>query len=170
MELCNCMGKERTNKSYLTGAEINKFKTILLAKRNEILSNVTCMEDETLRKERSDLSNLPFHMADMGSDNYEMENTLGLVDSERKLIEEIDDALERIEDGTYGICEGTGEPIPKERLKAIPWARYCVACARLLEKGLLNKTETLNNVTYDYESADGSSEDEQQFSQRVEKP
>jgi RNA polymerase-binding protein DksA len=164
------MGRNRKNNGYLTLAEVRQFKIILLAKRNEILGDVTRMEYETLRKERSDLSNLPFHMADAGTDNYEMENTLGLMDSERKLIGEIDAALGRIDNGTYGSCEGNGEPIPRQRLKAIPWARYCVACARLLEKGLLNKTETLNNQSYDYESVDSISEDEQQLSERVEKP
>jgi RNA polymerase-binding transcription factor DksA len=80
---------------------------------------------------------MPIHMADVGSDTFEMENTLGLMDSERKLLKEIDDALDRIENGTYGICEGAGGTIAKARLKAIPWARYCVKCASLSEKGLL---------------------------------
>ena len=121
----------------LTQAEIGKFKDLLLAKRNELLGNVSSMETEALRRERSDLSRLPIHMADIGTDYYNQEFTLGLMDSERKLIAEIDDALDRIEDGTYGICEGTGKPIPKPRLEAIPWARYCVEYAGLLEKGLV---------------------------------
>ena len=57
------------------------------------------------------------------------------MDSERRILHEIDDALQRIEDGTYGICEGTGEPISKARLKAQPWARYCVEYARMVEEG-----------------------------------
>ncbi len=112
---------------------------MLLAKLTEILGNVTSMETETLRRDRSDLSNMPIHMADLGTDNYEIENTLGLMDSERKILIEIDNALKRIDDGTYGICESRGERIPRERLKAIPWARYCVACATLIEKGLIAK-------------------------------
>jgi len=135
------MEEERKSKTSLMPAEIQKFKAILLAKRNEVLGNMTCMEAETLHRQRSDLSNLPIHMADVGSDNYEIENTLGLMDSERKLISEIDAALERIEDETYGICEGSGKPIPKTRLEAIPWARYCVEYATLLEKGLLGGKE-----------------------------
>lgn len=95
------------------------------------------MESEALYRDRTDLSNMPFHMADVASDNYEIENTLGLMDSERKILAEIDDALIRLEDGKYGVCEGTGEFIPKKRLQAIPWARYCINCATLLEKGLL---------------------------------
>lgn len=143
------MEKERKNKANLTPAEIEKFKALLLAKRSEILDNVTHMENEALRKQRSDLSNMPIHMADAGSDTFELENTLELMGSERKLLQEIDDALERIENGTYGICEGAAEPIPKARLKAIPWARYCVACASLSEKGLLAREEPLSESDYD---------------------
>ena len=133
------MDKSETNKRKLTQAEIKKFKAMLLAKMDEILGNVTSMETEALRRERSDLSNMPIHMADLGTDSCEIDNIIGLVDSERKILIEVNDALSRIEDGTYGICEGRGEPIPKQRLKAIPWARYCVACATLLEKGILTK-------------------------------
>ena len=144
------MGKKETNKSGLTSAEIRKSKALLLAKRNEILGNVVCMEDETLRKSRSDLSSMPIHMADIGTDNFDQEFTLGLMDSERKLIVEIDDALQRIEDGTYGICQGIGKPIPKARLEAIPWTRYCVECASLLEKGLIRKEDSFSSTDYEY--------------------
>jgi len=135
------MERNEISRNKLTPAEIKKFQTMLLAKLTEILGNVTSMETEALRRDRSDLSNMPIHMADLGTDNYEIENILGLMDSERKILLEIHDALKRIEDGTYGICESGGEQIPKERLKAIPWARYCVACATLLEKGLLAKEQ-----------------------------
>jgi RNA polymerase-binding protein DksA len=84
---------------------------------------------------------MPIHMADLGTDNYEQEFALGLMDGERKLLREIDDALERIEQGTYGICEGTGKPILKARLKAQPWARYCVDYARLLEQRAAREPE-----------------------------
>lgn len=128
---------KKAKKKKLSAAEIKKFRAMLIEKRNEILGSVTSMESETLRRERSDLSNLPIHMADMGSDSYEIENTIGLVSSERKILVEINEALDRIENGTYGTCEGKGELIPKARLEAIPWARYCVECATLVEKGLL---------------------------------
>ncbi|MBN1392059.1 MAG: TraR/DksA C4-type zinc finger protein [Sedimentisphaerales bacterium] len=143
------MEKGRKSKTSLKPAEIEKFKALLLDKRDEILNNVSHMENETLRKQRSDLSNMPIHMADAGSDTFEIENTLGLMDSERKLLAEIDSALERIENGAYGICEGGAEPIPKARLKAIPWARYCVKCANLSEKGLLAEEKPSNEPAYD---------------------
>jgi len=135
----------RKKKASLTAAEINHFKQILLEKREEIVGNVTEMEDEVLKKSRldssGDLSSMPIHMADLGSDNYEQEFALGLMDSERKLLHEIDDALLRIQDKTYGICESTGKPIQKARLEAQPWARYSVEHARMLEEGLVLEAE-----------------------------
>jgi RNA polymerase-binding transcription factor DksA len=135
----------------LTQKDIQELKGSLLARRRELLGDVVSMESGVLRKERSDLSNLPIHMADAGTDSYEIENTLGLVESERRLIADIDDALERIEIGTYGICEGSGKPIPKARLRAIPWARYCVEHARLLEKGLVSKKDSFIELIFNEE-------------------
>lgn len=131
----------RGRKQRLTTTEIERFKQILLEKRREILKNVYEIEDEALKKSRldasGDLSSMPIHMADLGTDNYEQEFVLGLMDSERKLLHEIDDALQRIENKTYGVCEGTGQPIPKARLEAQPWARHCVEYTRMLEQGLV---------------------------------
>jgi len=129
----------------LATADIEHFKQMLLEKRREILTNVNEMEDEALKKSRldaaGDLSSMPIHMADIGTDNYDQEFTLGLMDSERKLLKEIDDALQRIEQSIYGSCEGTGKQIPKARLEAQPWARYCVEYARMLEQGLATEPE-----------------------------
>lgn len=156
------MEEKKPNKSKLTPADIEEFRALLLAKRNELLGNVSSMEIEALRRESNDLSRLPIHMADLGTDNYDQEFTLGLMGSERKLMKEIDEALDRIENGTYGICEGTGEPIPKQRLKAIPWARYCVAYTQLLEKGLIRKDdsfiESIFNGQTDEEQVEDSEE------------
>jgi len=149
-------GSTRSRKGRLTAADIKHLKEMLLEKRREILRNVTEFEDEALRKSRldatGDLSSMPIHMADIGTDNYEQEFALGLLDSERKLLREIDDALERIEQKTYGICEGTGKPIPKARLEAQPWARYCVEYARMLEEGLVTGQEPSSLEFQDYES------------------
>lgn len=132
-------------KKRLSDAELAKFQQLLLEKRRELFRNVNEFADEALRKSRldasGDLSSMPIHMADLGTDNYEQEFALGLMDSERRILREIDDALVRIEEGTYGICEGTGKPIPKARLKAQPWAKYCVDYARRLEQGLILEDE-----------------------------
>jgi DnaK suppressor protein len=79
-----------------------------------------------------------------------MENTLGLMDEEVKILAEIDAALARIEKKTFGICEGSGEPIPKSRLEAIPWARYCVEYKELLEKGLVEPPDVDDSFKEDY--------------------
>jgi DnaK suppressor protein len=130
----------RKRKPLLVAGEVRHFKELLLVKRAEILKNVTEIEDEALKKSRlessGDLSSMPIHMADLGSDNYEQEFALGLMDGERKLLTEIDEALERIDKGIYGICLGTGQNISKARLEAQPWAKYCVDYAQKLERGL----------------------------------
>lgn len=144
------MNEMQKNECELTASEIRQYQAILLAKRNEILGNVSIMQHEALQRDRSDLSNMPIHMADAGTDNYEIENTIGLMDSERKLLMQIYEALERIEDGTYGICAGDGHAIPKQRLEAIPWAKFCVGCASLLEKGAMKKEDLFNK--YDFAS------------------
>lgn len=135
----------RRKKNGLTAADMKYFKELLLEKRREILANVTEFEDEALKRSRldaaGDLSCMPIHMADIGTDNYEQEFALGLMDSERKLLKKIDDALGRIEKKTYGTCEGTGKPISKARLEARPWARHCVDYARMLEQGLVTEKE-----------------------------
>jgi RNA polymerase-binding transcription factor DksA len=91
------------------------------------------MEEEALKASDQDFS--VDHMADHGSDNFEQDFTLALVESERRELFEIDRAILRIEHGTYGVCEGTGDLIPRPRLEAIPWARYSVEYQRKLEAG-----------------------------------
>jgi RNA polymerase-binding protein DksA len=131
--------QEQTPKSPLSAKEIAAFRAVLVERRRQIQRNVHEIEGETLRKSRldasGDLSSMPIHMADLGTDNFQQEFSLGLMDSERRLLSEIDDALHRIEAGTYGICEGTGKPITKARLEAQPWARYSVEYARMIEQG-----------------------------------
>ena len=96
--------------------------------------DMSSMEREALRSTSgSNLSNLPIHMADMGTDNYEQEFTLGLVQKDRDILREINLALAKVQNGTYGICEGTGKPIGKPRLEAKPWARHGIEYARTLE-------------------------------------
>jgi RNA polymerase-binding protein DksA len=135
----------RRKKTELSRHEVEHFRELLLAKRREIFGSFHEMEDETLRKSRQDaagdLSCMPIHMADIGTDNFEQELSLNLMDSERKLLQEIDSAIARIEEGTYGKCAGTGKAIRKERLEAQPWARYSVEFARLLEQGLVSEPE-----------------------------
>lgn len=125
-------------KSRLTAEELESFRLLLLRKRAELLGDVGHMESEALKKNRmdatGDLSMMPIHMADIGTDNYEQEFTIGLISNEQETLKEIDAALARIQAGTFGICEGTRKAIPKSRLKAKPWARYRVEHKRFLEE------------------------------------
>lgn len=93
------------------------------------------MRDEALSKDSAELSNMPLHMADVGTDNYEQEFTLGLLESERNMLREIEDALLRIQKGTFGICAATGRPIGKARLRGVPWAKYCYEYVLAQERG-----------------------------------
>jgi len=122
-------------KSGLTRKEINQLRKVLLEKREEIVGDVLSMEKDARNNGTSgNLSHMPVHMADVGTDYYQQEFTLGLVESERKLLREIDGALDRIEKGYYGVCMETGKPIGKPRLEIKPWAKYCIEVVREREK------------------------------------
>ncbi len=114
--------------------ELERFRTILISKRAELVGDVNNMESQALKDQSGSLSNLPQHIAEQGSEAYEQSLALDLAAADRKLIKEIDDALQRIEDGTYGVCEITGKPIKPERLEELPWARYSIEAARELER------------------------------------
>jgi len=121
-------------------AEMKVYRERLLALRARLRGDVSQMADAALNKSRSeangDLSSMPIHMADIGSDNFEQEFTLSLMESEGGTLEQIESALERIEDGEYGQCEECGARIPKTRLNALPYATMCVKCASRLEDSL----------------------------------
>ncbi len=122
--------RPRLAKSKLNARDLAKFRDLLLQKRRQLLGDMEGMEKEALQGEGSNLSHLPLHMADQGTDNYEQEFTLNLIHRDRKIIEEIDHALAKIDNKTYGICEGTGQMISKTRLEAQPWVRDSIEHAR----------------------------------------
>lgn len=124
----------KLTRTKLGARDLRHFRELLLAKRRQLLGDMETMENEALRTETSNLSHLPVHMADMGTDNYEQEFTLSLVDRDRQMVDEIDLALKKIDEKTYGICEGTGQMIARERLEAKPWARYSIEYARHLQR------------------------------------
>jgi DnaK suppressor protein len=123
-------------KTKLSKTELAKFRDLLILRRREIVGMVSGLETEALRSSGGNLSNMPMHMADVGTDVFEQDFTLGMAAQERELIVQIDAALQRIEDRTYGVCQATGKPIPKARLNAKPWAKYTIEAARALERGL----------------------------------
>ena len=120
-------------------SESKVYKGLLLALRARLRGDVSQMAEAALRKNRSDRggesSSMPIHMADLGSDNFEQEFTLSLMENEEGTLDAIEAALERIEDCTYGECEECGVKIPKARLNALPYAPTCVKCADRLQRG-----------------------------------
>jgi len=130
---------EKERKSHLTAEELAEFREVLLNKRRELVDDMVNLEDEA-RRTGSDggsaSSAMPIHMADLGSDTWEQEFTLNLIEKERAIVREIDEALDRIQKKTYGTCLATGKSISKARLRVKPWAKYCIEYARKRELGL----------------------------------
>ena len=157
-------------KTPFSKAELEVFRQMLLEKRRALVGDMNGIEAEALRTNRQDgsgdLSNMPTHPADIGTDNFEQEFTLGLLESERTMLGEINGALERIDSNTFGVCLGTGQPIGTARLKARPWSKYCIEYAKLLEKGLVQpKEEPSENQDEDSATAsvDEAPEEEEEF-------
>lgn len=116
--------------------DMDQYKQVLEQLRARLTGDVSLLADEALRaKEASgNQSNMPMHMADVGSENFEQEFTLTLLQKEEDMLGEIDSALRRIAMGTFGACEECSTDILRERLRYLPYTRYCVECARKLEK------------------------------------
>ncbi len=120
-------------KRTLNKTDLESYRNRLLQLRARLRGDVSAMEENTLRKSRSeasgDLSSMPLHMADIGTDNFEQEFTLSLMASEGEALKEIERALDRIDNGRFGLCESCEMMIPKTRLNAIPYTPLCVKCA-----------------------------------------
>lgn len=123
--------------------ELVQFRQLLLALRARIQGDVAALTDVALEQSHSSGdSKSPTHIAELGSQAYEQEFSLRVVDKDQQMLGEILAALKRIEDGTFGLCQGCleqGRPstkalIPKARLRAIPFARNCVECERKREE------------------------------------
>jgi DnaK suppressor protein len=118
----------------MTKAEMQTAQQRLLGMKRRIAGQLSKLEEQALRgaggEPSGNLSNVPLHLADLASDNYEEEVALGLIENEDQVLTEINDALARIEKETYGRCEKCGRDIPKGRLDTIPYARYCVEDAQ----------------------------------------
>jgi len=115
---------------------VRKQKQKLLQLRDAVVDSMAGVAQGTLRSraEGSEASAFGMHQADAGSDAYDRDFALSLLSQEQDALYEIDEALKRIEVGTYGKCEMSGKPIPRARLEAIPFARFTVECQSQLEK------------------------------------
>lgn len=117
--------------------ELKKYKGLLLKLREEVDGQLSHITENTLKKSQrdasGDLSGYSFHMADMASDDYERDFSLGRATEEQKVLYSIDEALRRIEDGTYGNCLQCSKQISKKRLKALPFTELCIECQKAKE-------------------------------------
>ncbi|MFA5118857.1 MAG: TraR/DksA family transcriptional regulator [Candidatus Omnitrophota bacterium] len=125
--------KKKFNKKELTD-----FRKFILKRKDEILDSINHISEETLKKSQKDasgdISGYSYHMADVATDTYDREFSLGLASNDRELLYELDDAMKRIDEGTFGVCEDCKSVISKTRLKVIPYARFCIKCQEKNEK------------------------------------
>ena len=120
----------RPNSNVRIKAEWKKYYDSLLNLRGSLMNQMGDLKKESAEE----MSGYSMHMADSGTDNFDRDSALSLLSSDQDAVYEIDEALKRIEKGTYGRCELTDKPIPKTRLNAVPWARYTVESQAQLEK------------------------------------
>ena len=122
----------------MSKTDLESFRQSLLNLRARLSGNLSHLAEEALRttggESSGSLSNTPIHMADLGTDNFEQEFTLSLIQNEEQVLDEIAEALKRIDQGSYGKCEECGSAIPKARLQALPYTRHCVNCARKVQQ------------------------------------
>jgi RNA polymerase-binding transcription factor DksA len=119
----------RRKGSHLTAKEIKQFHQLLLNLRDQVVDEISFLAGDNLSGKTLSRT------GEEGTDNFNREFALKLVSNEQDIIYEIDEAIQRIHNGTYGICEYSGEPIEKERLKILPHARHCVRVQSELERG-----------------------------------
>ena len=121
----------------MSKTDLERFRQMLLSMGRRLRGDVAGIATEALRQTGGEpsgnLSNAPLHTADLGSDTFEQELALGLLENKDSLLAHTAAALERIDRGTFGRCHECGKEIPRERLQAIPFTPYCVGCARTLQ-------------------------------------
>lgn len=127
-------GPAKPAKSPFGKRELARFRAMLLEKRAALIGDISQLEAEAFSLGKDESSHTPQHMAEQGTDSAEQTLALDLAAADRRLLREIDDAIRRIDDGVYGLCEMTGRPIRVERLRELPWARYSIDAARELER------------------------------------
>ncbi|MEO6808009.1 MAG: TraR/DksA family transcriptional regulator [Isosphaeraceae bacterium] len=123
--------------SVIKPEELESYRNMLTGLRARLCGDLDQMTDEALRgngrETTGNLSNLPMHMADVGTENYDQEFALELIENGQATVAQINEALARINAGTFGRCDDCQSPIAKPRLQALPYARFCIECARRQE-------------------------------------
>jgi len=118
----------------VTKKETEKYRRALVEKKASLSQEM--LKNKDAGQENSE--EITQDIADKASSSYTKEFLFSLSDGERLLLQQIDQALARVEEGNFGLCTNCGNPIPEKRLDAVPWTPYCVDCMELSEKGLLD--------------------------------
>ena len=121
----------------LTKDQLKQFRQLLITERAKLADEIKSIAHDAStspREASGDLSAYTVHMADMAADTYERELSMNIASSEQELLYQIDDALKRIDDSSYGICQQCNQPIAMSRLKAVPYASLCIQCQRAKEQ------------------------------------
>jgi RNA polymerase-binding transcription factor DksA len=114
--------------------EVTAYREKLEHLKARLRGDLDQMTDSALHRNgpnsNGNLSSVPIHMADLGTDAFEQDFTLGLIETEQVTLDQVESALARIRSGRFGTCETCGGPIARPRLEAIPYASHCIECAR----------------------------------------
>lgn len=125
-------------KSVIKKPDLDHFRKLLEMARKKIAGDLAHLEKDSLntsqRDASGDLSGYSFHIADMATDNFDREFNLDLASNEQELLNQIDDAIRKMDEGRFGVCEICQKPITQKRLIAVPYARYCIKCQEEEEK------------------------------------
>lgn len=138
--LASLFGETETNFSeeppeWVKPEWVKYYKNLYMLRRR-LKNQMSGLADDSAQE----VSSFGMHMADTGTDHFNRDFALSLLSADQDALYEVEQALKRIQKGTYGLCEMTGKPIPKTRLEAIPWTRFTVEAQAQLEKdGVLNK-------------------------------
>ena len=126
----------------MTNSERQRYRVKLTQLGRRLSNDLINLREATLQAKGGEasgsLSNAPLHLADLGTEAFEQEVALGLMETKADMLHEISDALDRVEQGAYGDCQECGEEIARQRLDALPFTRLCIDCARQTERNGLS--------------------------------
>lgn len=117
--------------------QLKQFRQLLITERAKFANEIKSIAQDAARSPRDasgDLSAYTVHMADMAADTYDREMSTNMVSAEQEILYQIDDALKRMDDGSFGVCGECNNPISMSRLKAVPYASNCIECQRAKEQ------------------------------------
>lgn len=117
--------------------QLKQFRDLLITERAKFAGEIKSIAHDASKNPREasgDLSSYTIHMADMSADTYERELAMNIASTEQEVLYQIDEALKRVGEGTYGTCQQCNKPISLSRLKAVPYTSLCIECQRAKEQ------------------------------------